>query len=145
MPTAAEVLERVFTSVNPATGSRPPPAMAWAVFEHGTFFYTDPSSDLPATASFDQIAAAALAALDELGPVQAGTPAGDFNPTRLEGWYPDHPVWFVSYDHPRIATVIELEATDVAAGLTARSHRQLDHDERKIVLVRRFNGTAEVR
>lgn len=65
--------------------------------------------------------------------MQAGTPSGDFSTARLRGWYPDDPVWFVTFDHPRIATIVELEGSDVAVGLTGRSRRQQDHEERRIV------------
>jgi hypothetical protein len=142
IPSAAEVVEHVFTSDNPATGSKPPPHMAWAVFAHGTAFVTAPTDALPVTATFDAIADAARAALRELGPVHPGTPSADFNPTRLEGWYPDEPVWYVGFDHPAIATVIVAGGGDLAAGLLARQNRQRDHDEQTIVIVRAFDGTT---
>ena len=144
-PSAAEVLEKVFTSANPATGSQPPPAMAWVVFAHGTAFFTTPTIGLPPDASFDAIADAARAALTELGPVLVGSPAADFHTARLDGWYPDDPVWFVSYDHPAIATIILHGGAELAAGILARGHRQQDHDEQQIVLVRRFDGSTRAR
>ena len=139
--TPAEILERVFTTDNPTTGSKPPPQMAWVVFEHGTAFFTAPSDALAADASFDTLADAAKAALAELGPVHVGTSSADFNTSRLEGWFPDEPVWFVSFDHPAIATIIESEGSDLAVGMMARSLRQQDHDSLNVVLVRRFDGT----
>ena len=138
--TPAEIIERVFTTANPTTGSQPPPQMAWVIFEHGTAFFAAPSDALAADASFDTLADAATAALAELGPVHVGTSSADVNPSRLDGWFPEEPVWFVSFDHPAIATVVVVESSDLAAGMMARGLRQQDHDEQRIVLVRRFDG-----
>jgi hypothetical protein len=140
--TPAQILESVFTSDNPVTGSKPPPAMAWVVFANGTCFYTAPSDALPATASRDEIEAAGKAALRELGPVQVGSPSADFNPARLDGWFPDDPVWFVTFDHEAIATIVVGEGDDLTIGLRARSLREDDHDEQRVVLVRGFDGTV---
>ena len=98
MPTPSEVIERVFTTANPTTGSQPPPDIAWVLFEHGTAFFTAPNDDVPVDASFDALADAARAALRELGPVGVGSASADFNTARLDGWYPDEPVWFVTYN-----------------------------------------------
>ena len=62
MPTPAEVVERVFTTANPETGSLPPPDMAWAVFEGGTVFFAAPGDGLDVSASLDDVEAAARAA-----------------------------------------------------------------------------------
>lgn len=144
MPSPAQVIAHVFTSPNPATGSQPPPEMAWAVFAHGTVFFTAPSAELPATASLEAIAGAARAALRELGPVVPGSPAADFHPSRLDGWYPEEPVWFVGFDHANLATIVTLGESELAAGLAARSRRQRDHDDPRLVLVRGFSGAVEV-
>lgn len=141
MPTPADVITTIFTTENPATGSKPPPEMAWVVFSHGTAFFTLPTDAVPLDASFDALVAAARAALSELGPVIAGTPAADFNTARLEGWYPDEPVWFVSYAHSALATII-VEPDELSAGLGARALRQQDHDDPQVVLVRRFDGSV---
>ena len=138
MPTPAEVIARVFTTVNPATGSKPPPEIAWVVFAHGTVFFTAPTDALPVDATRETIEAAARAALFELGPVQVGTPSADFNPTRLTGWYPDEPVWFVGFDHPDLATIVTLAGSDLVAGIAARQARQQDHDDPIVVEVRSF-------
>lgn len=143
MPSPEEVIEHVFTSVNPETGSQPPPEMAWVVFAHGTVFFTAPTAELPARSSRVDLAAAARAALRELGPVQPGSPSADFNPVRLSAWYPDEPVWFVGFDHPSIATILTSEADDLAAGLEARQLRQLDHDEQTLTFIRGFDGATE--
>lgn len=74
VPTPADVIEKVFTTANPDTGSLPPPEIAWAVFEHGTVYFSAPDDDLDLTASLDDVAEAARVALRELGPVVRGHP-----------------------------------------------------------------------
>jgi hypothetical protein len=75
--------------------------------------------------------------------VRAGSPSGDFNPSRLTGWYPDEPVWLVGFDHPGIMTIVTHDGGDLAAGLDARARRDRDHDEQAIVLVRGFDGAID--
>lgn len=141
MLTPADVIEKVFTSPNPDTGSLPPPDMAWAVFEHGTVFFTAPGEELAVSAGLDDVAAAAVAALRELGPVLPGSPAADFSPSRLAGWYPEDPVWFVGFDSASLATVVIGDFdTDLAAGLTGRANRARDHESMRLVVVRDFGG-----
>lgn len=142
MLTAEDIVARAFTTQNPTTGSQPPPQIAWVVFAHGTVFFTTPTDDLPASASPAQIAEAGKAALRKVGPVRAGHPSGDFSPRRLDGWFPDEPVWFVGFDRPGIATTVVMDAEPVVAGLEARRRRQRDHDEQTIVCVRGFDGTV---
>lgn len=141
MSTTEEIVERIFTSPNPETGSEPPPHIAWVSFANGSVFFTAPTDGLPMDASLEAIAEAGKAALRELGPVHVGTPSADFNPVRLDGWYPDEPVWFVGFDHPAIATVLVLDTQPVTAGLEARGRRQIDHDELVLACVRGFDGT----
>lgn len=140
MTTPADVLHKIFTNNNPVSGSPPPPHMAWAVFANGTAFYTEPTDALPVDASFDAIGDAGRAALRELGPVIAGTAAADFTSRRLDNWFPDEPVWFITYDRPSIVTILVTPGNDIRVGLEGRSRRQRDHDEGAIVLVRRFTG-----
>lgn len=117
--------------------------MAWVVFAHGTAFYTNATPELPADSSLAAIADAARGALRELGPVRAGSSSADFNPVRLDGWFPDEPVWLVSFDHPAIGTVVVAEGTALGVGMFGRSQRQLDHDEQSILVVRGFDGAIE--
>jgi len=141
MPTPAEVIETVFTSANPETGSLPPSDIAWAAFEHGTVFFTAPSEGLAVSASLDDVEAAARAALDDLGPVRVATPSADFTVSRLSGWYPQDPVWFIQFGSDTIATiVIEDLDGDLAAGLTGRAIRDRDHQAMNVVSVRNFRG-----
>ena len=140
--TAAQVIERVFTTTNPATGSQPPSDIAWVVFEHGTCFFSVPTDELPLDATPDALVAAARAALASLGPAIPGTPAADFTPSRLDGWFPDEPVWFVAYDHSAIATIVITDGSELEAGLRARALRDDDHDAPVPTLVRGFDGTT---
>jgi hypothetical protein len=95
--------------------------MVWAVFEHGTVFFTAPDDGLDVSASLDDVAEAARGALGGLGPVVPGMPTADFTASRLSGWYPDDSVWFIGFDSRTLATiVVEDFDNDVAAGLTRR-------------------------
>ena len=138
----AEILEQVFTTPNPKTGSLPPEHTAWVVFARGTVFYSAPSDRLPVDVTFDVLAEAACSALKELGPAQAGTDTADFNPHRLDGWFPEEPVWLVSFSHENIATLVTMDAEPIAVGLSGRARRELDLAEQSIVLVRRFDGMS---
>src|SRR5215471_3438242 len=68
-----ELLEHIFTTTNPETGTTPPD-VAWVIYAHGTVFYTGIKEVLPAKASFEMLADAARSAFAELGPVVAGGP-----------------------------------------------------------------------
>jgi hypothetical protein len=138
----AEIINHVFTTPNPQTESLPPDYTACVIYAHGTVFYSAPSATLPVDATFDVIAEAASMALNELGPVHAGTPSADFNPLRLDAWFPDEPVWLVSFDHENIATIVTMDAQAITVGLNGRIRRELDFAEQSIVLVRRFDGTS---
>lgn len=141
----AEVVEHLFTSVNPETGSRPPERIAWAVFAGGTVFFATPSDDLPLTASARELARAARQALRQLGPVVAGSPAGDFSTSLLDTWFPGEYVFFITYDHPSIANVILAEDDDeLAAGIIGRQIRAGDHATMEVDLVRDFSGQTHV-
>ena len=141
MPTPAEVIEKVFTTANPETGSLPPPDIAWAVFEHGTVFFGAPAEGLDVSASIDDVEAAARAALAELGPVRVASPSADFTVSRLSGWYPDDPVWFIGFDSATIAAIVVEDVDgDLTAGLTGRAIRDRDHQGMQVVSVRTFRG-----
>lgn len=138
---AASVLEHVFTHENPETGSLPPEHMAWVVFEHGTAFFSAPTDELPLDATPAEILAAARMAMAELGPVIAGSPAGDFNPVCLDAWFPGELIYFVTYDHPAIATVVVADEEDeLAAGLAGRARREADLAGLTATEIRGFNG-----
>jgi hypothetical protein len=138
--TPTEVIERILTTANPDTGSLPPEA-AWAVFEHGTVFFSAPEDGLTEEASLDDVAEAAHAALRELGPVLPASASADFSVSRLSGWYPDDPVWFITFDSDTIATIVIEEApNDLVAGLSGRVIRDRDHEAPQLVAVRNFRG-----
>ncbi|HEY0138430.1 MAG TPA: hypothetical protein VGB85_30300 [Nannocystis sp.] len=137
----ASVMEHVFTHRNPTTGSTPPEHMAWVVFEHGTAFFSAPSDELPLDATPEEILAAARIAMAELGPVIAGTAAGDFNPVCLDAWFPGEFVYFVTYDHPAIATVVIADhEDDLSAGLAGRAYREADLAGLTATEIRGFDG-----
>ncbi len=139
--TPGTVLEHVFSHENPGTGSQPPEFMAWVVFAGGTAFFSEPSDDLPLDASNAELIRAAKIALEELGPVIPGTPSADFNPVLLDDWFPGTFIYFVSYDHPSVATIMIADEDDaLAAGLEARARRNADHEARHIVEIRDFMG-----
>jgi hypothetical protein len=141
VPTPAEVIEKVFTTANPGTGSLPPPNIAWAVFEHGTVFFAAPGDGLDVSASLDDVEAAARAALGELGPVRVASSSADFTVSRLDGWYPQDPVWFIGFDSATLATiVIEDVDSDLAAGQAGRAIRDRDHEAMQVVSARNFRG-----
>lgn len=138
----ASVIEHVFTHVNPTTGSEPPKHMAWVIFEHGTTFYTTPTEKLPVDSSLDVLVEAAKQSLMELGAIQPGSSSGDFKTAHLKGWFPSEFVYFVTYDHPAvISVVISEEKDDLNAGLDGRARRATDHDSMNISVARDFNGT----
>lgn len=145
MSSPAEVLERIFTTRNPETGSMPPEKIAFAVFENGTVYFSAPTVELPDGATHEMIAEEAREALTALGPVVAGTPSADFNPVRLSGWFPDEPVWFVAYDHPMVATVVVMNAPPLVAGMMARGNRDLDLASLMVVTTRTFAGELRER
>jgi hypothetical protein len=139
--TPGTVLEHVFSHENPGTGSQPPEHMAWVVFASGTAFFSEPSDELPRDARGPELIRAAKIALEELGPVIPGTPSADFNPVLLDDWFPGEFIYFVSYDHPSVATIVIADEDDaLAAGLEARARRNADHELRRVVEIRDFSG-----
>jgi hypothetical protein len=139
---AEEVLDGMFTTVNPATGSEPPDA-AWVLFANDTFFLTAPGDELPAGAAHGAIAEAALEALWALGPVVPGTAAADFSCSRLAHFFPDDHVWIVFFGGDDVGGVVVGPESELEAGLDARANRDADCDEERIVLVRSFDGSVE--
>lgn len=138
--TPASVIEHLFTHANPTTGSRPPERVAWVVFEHGTVFVATPTDELPGDADDEALVAAAVGALEELGPAQPGTASADFNPAHLSDWFPGEFVYWIGFDHPLLATIVlATEANDLVAGLEGRARRDADLEGRNPVAIRRFD------
>jgi len=106
---------------------------SWVLFENGTcVIFTNATDDVEKQAK-DLLA--------EWGPVQAGTPAGDFNVVALA----EHPGWVVTCHHPDILTYVDPEevgpqAADIMVGLIGRSKRDQDAHELKVVHVESGSG-----
>jgi hypothetical protein len=144
--TPAECAERLFTSPNPVSGSLPPSSpIAWVVFAHGTVFVTVPRARLPVTATPAQLVQAARETLAQYAP-RAGTPSADFDATRLTAWFPDDPVWHVSFTHPEIVAIVLSDASDedklplgaARAEIAGRLQCQRDLTEGTILVARAF-------
>lgn len=105
------------------------PGSPWVLFEHGTAVRID--DDPPP----DDLAAAATALLAEWGPVQAGTPAGDFDVFPAGGTGP----WLVTSHHPGVVTYVAADdvdnPVDVMVGLLGRAKRDQDAAECTVVHV----------
>ena len=103
------------------------PTKSWVLFEHGTCVIpVEPGTDL---------ATQAVDLLREFGPVQVGTPAGDFGVLELE----DTTGWAVTGHHPDVLTYVApdevAETTDTAVGLLGRAKRDEDGRALRVVHV----------
>lgn len=100
----------------------------WAIFENGTaVVFTHPEGDLRERAR---------AILEEWGPVQAGSSAGDFSVIELR----DAPGWVVTSHHPDVLTYVSpddvgADASDLEIGLLGRSRRSMDAESLRVVHV----------
>src|SRR4051812_36979172 len=106
---------------------------SWVLFEHGTcVIFSNATGDIEKQAS-DLLA--------EWGPVQVGTPAGDFDVVPLA----EHPGWVVTCHHPDILTYVDPEevgpqAADIMVGLIGRSKRDQDAHDLKVIHVEEDHG-----
>lgn len=137
----AEIIELVFTTENPETGSKPPENVAWAIFEHETVCLITPNDNISTTASQEELADFALKALNDLGVSQGGTPSGDFNVSRVP-WFSEEYVYMITYDSRYIFNVLvyKEEKEDIGVGLFGRAGRNLDAENPIIKLIRDFEG-----
>jgi ribA/ribD-fused uncharacterized protein len=114
------------------------PGKVWAIFEHGTcVIFTRPEVD---------VCEAAVSLLREWGPVQVGSPAGDFSVIELE----DEPGWVVSGHHPDALTYVAKgafgsEPSELEVGLLGRSFRDRDAAELNVIHVEGGSGGDPVR
>src|SRR5271166_324662 len=105
----------------------------WVLFRHGTFVGPLPQTEDAAVGACDILRAA--------GPIRIGSPGGDFKvyPMHRDGW----PGWLVTFDHPKLATIVMPEELDesspspVRVGIFARGKRALDAKELVVVHVER--------
>lgn len=100
---------------------------SWVLFKNGTcVILMQPESDL---------AQQAIALLQEWGPVQAGTPAGDFSVYPLQ----DGLGWVVVGQHNDILTYVSPDEftkeapAHAVVGLTGRAKRQQDAEELEVI------------
>lgn len=101
---------------------------SWVAFEHGTcVILIEPEHDLTAHAT---------RLLAEWGPVQAGTPSGDFSVIPLA----NDPGFVVTCHHPDILAYVSPEEvgdepSEVAVGLLGREKRDRDAHELRVIHV----------
>jgi len=102
----------------------------WVLFKNGTCVVLAEPADLEGRA-----AEQAVAILKAWGPVQVGTPAGDFSVVPLDGL----PGWVVTSHHEHVNTYVApaevgLDAADeLTIGLVGRAKRERDADELEIL------------
>lgn len=102
---------------------------SWVVFRHGTCVV------LPAPRPRADLAAAAVRILRRYGPVQAGTPAGDFEVVTLD----PGPGWVVLGHHPDVLNYVDpgevSDGDDAFVGLLGRAGRDRDGRELEVAHV----------
>ena|GEM_PF-293218 len=102
--------------------------MSWVLFRNGTcFIVMEPGSDLRQQA---------IDSMREWGPVEAGTPQGDFGVTALT----DYPGFVVTGWHPDMLVYVSPEdagsnADDLTIGLLGRARRDQDAHELQVIHV----------
>lgn len=143
--TVQDVMECVFTSENPETGSLPPEEAAWVIFENNTVFFMTPTSDEANGLTFEELGKKACKVLEDFGPAIAGTPLADFEVNGLDAWYPDEYVYMVTYTHSNIFSIYitEKEEDEYTIGLKNRTSREIDAEDLEIQLIRHFNGSVK--
>ncbi|ARQ72116.1 hypothetical protein [Streptomyces marincola] len=110
------------------------PRKSWVLFERGTcVVLTTPDGDL---------AEQATEMLREFGPVQAGSPAGDFGVIDVK----DADGWVVTGHHQDVLTYVAPQEPDgednFAIGLCGRAKRHQDGTELRVVHVEDKRGSA---
>ncbi|WP_291728063.1 hypothetical protein [Bernardetia sp.] len=132
-----EILETVFTTENPETGSQPPEQIGWVIFENETVCLIGKSAGLSENPSAEEMADFAKKELLELGVPMVGSPSADFNVSRVP-WFKEQFVYMITYDSNFIFNVLtyEEETSDISVGMEGRSVRGLDAETPKIKLVR---------
>lgn len=138
--TVEDIVENIFTTPNPETGSQPPENIAWVLFENDTIYLAIPSELTPLGSDFEQLAKVARQELKSLGVAAGGTSSADFSVNKVS-WYPNDYIFMVTYDHGHIfnISIQENETNDVSIGVLSRSARSLDAEELKVKKVRDFN------
>src|SRR5262249_32945013 len=106
---------------------------SWVLFSHGTcVIIVQPKADLRAQA---------VELMREYGPVQVGSPAGDFSVITLTG----HPGWAVTCHHDDILTYVapeELSADKRGDAMFGRDKRDRDASELEVIHIQDKRNTA---
>jgi hypothetical protein len=122
--TPEELVEHVKLAINPAFGY-------WVLFKNGTYIIFDEAD------ATTPLRAAAVAAMQEFGPVFAGGPAGDFEVFQLDesvGWVvAGHGYGMYTYVHP--SEVSSADAEDLEVGLFGREKRDQDGKELEVLYI----------
>ncbi len=120
--TNEELIEHVKLAINPHFQN-------WILFENGTYIIIEDATGL------DEINEQGIKKMKEFGPVQAGTPAGDFETITLnatKGWVVSgHGYGMYTYVHP--SELADESPENYVVGLLGRSKRDLDGGEPVVV------------
>ena len=135
------IIELVFTTENPETGSKPPANIAYAIFENETICLITPNEKISLGANTEELSKFAKEALQDLGVAIGGTSSADFNVSRVP-WFSEEYVYMITYDSPRVFSVktYKEETEDLVCGLAGRSSRSQDAEDLTIKLIRDFEG-----
>lgn len=122
----AELINHVTLSINPEFQD-------WVLFQNGTYIIFDNADTIP------NLEKEAIKEMKEFGPVQAGTPSGDFNIVNLtdtEGWIVSgHGYGMYTYVHPK--ELVSEEPGDLEIGLRGRGKRNMDGKKPRIIHINR--------
>ena len=139
-----EIMEIVFTTANPETGSLPPENIGWIIFEHETVCLIGKNAGLSENPSSEEMTDYAKKELLDLGVPMAGSPSADFSVSRVP-WFKEQYVYMVTYNSNSIFNVLvyQEEANDIGIGMIGRGARSLDVENPNIKTVRDFDGNTK--
>jgi len=124
--TESNLLNHVKLAINPKFQD-------WVLFKNGTYIIFDNADTIP------NLESEAIKEMKEFGPVNIGSPAGDFSVTHLnqtEGWVVSgHGYGMYTYVNPK--ELKSEEPNDAEIGLFGRGKRDLDGKESIIIHVNR--------
>lgn len=105
------------------------PEANWVVYENGTVVYHEKSM-VDEKQELIRLSNEAMSI-----PVVAATPSADFSVNRLNVYYPDEPIYAVTYSYPEnMATIIrDGSENELIIGLAGREQRREDSQSIKVV------------